>query len=76
MGLFGKKEASHNGLLNKIANPNPGGQGLLGRITNPNPNGQGLLGGLFGLFNRNKNTTQPTSFQEPTKKDNNSGSSW
>jgi hypothetical protein len=70
MGLFGKKEANHNGLLNKIANPNPNGRGLLSWIANPNPNGPGLFGRIFG---RGKNTptppptNQPTNFEEPPK---------
>jgi hypothetical protein len=75
MGLFGKKEANHNGLLNKIANPNPNGRGLLNWIANPNPNGPGLFGRIFG---RGKTTTpppanQPTNFEEPPR---NGGNSW
>ncbi len=76
MGLFGKKEASHNGLLNKIANPNPNGQGLFGRIANPGLGGGGLFGRLFNRAPKNTNT-QPTNFEEPpTKPNNGSGSSW
>jgi hypothetical protein len=73
MGLFGKKEASHNGLLNKIANPNPNGQGFLSKIANPGNGNGGLLG---WIFNRNKTTptpAQPTKFEEPTNK---SDGSW
>lgn len=70
--LIGKKEANHNGLLNKIANPNPnGGNGLFDKVGRIN-NGQGLIG---GLFNRNKtpNTTQTTNFTDNNDK---GGSSW
>lgn len=75
MGLFGKKEANHNGLLNKIANPNPNGPGLFGRIFGSSNNGGSGGGLLGGLFNRgNKDTTQPTSFQDPNN--HNNGGSW
>ena len=70
--LFGKKEANHNGLLNKIANPNPDPNGgLFDRVTG----GGGLLG---GLFNRNKPTPPPPSTQDTNFPDNNrnGGSSW
>lgn len=74
MGLFGKKEASHNGLLNKIANPNPNGGGLLDKIANPGRGNGGLLG---WLFNRNKTTpAQPTNFEDPTNRPTSGGASW
>jgi hypothetical protein len=76
MGFFGKKEASHDGLLNKIANPNPNGAGLFGSVKNWGKSN----GGLFGwLFNRNKGSqTQATSFQDNNDNNRNDsgGASW
>lgn len=79
MGLFGKKEANHNGLLNKIANPNPNGRGLLSWFANPNPNGPGLFGRIFGRGSQNNPTppaNQPTNFEEPIDPPKSGGSSW
>ncbi len=82
MGLW-SGTPKRNGILNRIANPDPNGRGLLSRIANPieNSNG-GLLDKLFGGFRGQQPTNNPPnsqsqSFQEPqNSQNNNQGGSW